>query len=109
MGEEEEEEEGRRDLYPGTYYLCLEKNGGSVLRMIRPSDNSVQVRVVFVADPRRLCNACHYIEVCLLLLSLLSLLSSLSLLSLFFSFLFFSFLFFSFLFFFLFFFSLSFH
>ena len=64
MGEDEP-----TDLYPGTYYLCLEQTRqeegekkkeksfcqkSSVLRMKRPLDKTVQVRVVFVADPRRL-------------------------------------------------------
>ena len=79
MGEEEE----GRDLYPGTYYLCLEKNGGSVLRMNRPRDNIVNDQVVFVADPRRLCKACHYFEVCLSLFLFSLFLFFLSLFSLF--------------------------
>ena len=50
------------NLFPGAYYYCLE-NGGSVLRMKRPHDKAITVRVVFVADPRRLCKARHYSEV----------------------------------------------
>ena len=50
------------DLFPGIYYLCFE-NGNSVLRMKRPHDKAIK-KVVFVADPRRLCKACHYSEVC---------------------------------------------
>ena len=55
------------DLFPGTYYLCLEENGTSVLRMKRPrkksSSKTIKSGTVFVADPRRLCKACHYHEV----------------------------------------------
>ena len=62
MGESE-----RTNLYPGMYYLCRE-NGISVLRMIRPSDQSSKVRVIFVSDPRRLCRACHYFRVFVLII-----------------------------------------
>ena len=47
-------------LYPGTYYLCFEKNGGSVLRMDRPRTDTIKFGIVFVADPRRICDARHF-------------------------------------------------